>query len=230
MWLLPVGSGNNRAFMASGCAAAAAAKGLQVTLLEIGEGFPNAGYYFSLDPSEYAAPSVDPSRLVAGSIGTNLQFVYCSGAEALDRYDPGLITADSPHLLIIACEGEIEHRVIEDIGRRCMMDHSGHPDALCAFGGPESRIEKRALFASMRRRNREIFLLELVSGCPTAGSEGAEECSGADEILSIPERLVSSWRKRAAPEDRFFDDMISNILQVLSHRRRRAEGHASSRR
>jgi hypothetical protein len=229
LWLVPVGSLNNRAFIASGCAAAAAAKGLRVTLLEIGEGLPNVGYYFSLDPSEYAAPGVDPSRIVAGGTGAGLRFLSCSGIEALDPYDPESITSDSPHLLIIAFEAVIEHLMVEDIGRRWLTGHSGHPDALCAFGGTGAGIERRALFDSIRRRNREVFLLDLVSGGPSGVSGGAEENGGADETFSVPERLVSSWRRRNVPEDRFFDDIVSNILQVLSHRRRKVEGHASGR-
>lgn len=221
LWLVPLGPGNNRAFMASGCAAAAAAKGLHVTLLEIGRGLPNIGYYFSLDPHEYAAASADPSRLVTGSSGTSLQFISCTRTKSLDLYEPRRITVDSPHLLVIAFDEKTEHGVIEDIGRRWMPDHGGNPDALCAFGGPDAGIERRALFDTMRKRHREAFLLDLVNGCET--EKGAE----ADETFSIPEHLVSSWCKRALPEDTFFDDVVSNVLQVLSHRRRRAEGHAS---
>lgn len=221
LWLVSAGRGNNRAFMASGCAAAAAAKGLHATLIEIGEGLPNVGYYFSLGASVYAAPSVDPSRLVTGSVEPYLRFVSCAGAEALDQYDLGMITDDSPHLLLIAFEWGIEHRIVEDIGRRWMPAHGGHPDALCAFGGADSRIDRKALFDSMRKGGRETFILDLVKG------HMVEESAVADETFSVPDRLVSSWHRRAAPEDRFFDDIVSNILQVLSHRRRRAEGHAS---
>lgn len=221
LWLVPLGAGSNRAFMASGCAAAAAAKGIRVTLLEIGRGLPNIGYYFSLDPTKYATASVDPSRLVTGSAGSCLQFVSCTRTESLDRYDPQHSTDDLPHLFIIAFEGETEYRIIEDIGRRWMPDHGGLPDAVCAFGGPGAPIERRALFDSVRKRHRDAFLLDLVNGS-AAGKSGE-----ADETLSVPERLVSSWCKRFVPEDPFFDDIVSNVLQVLSHRRRRAEGHAT---
>ena len=221
LWLVPLGVGGNRAFMASGCAAAAAAKGVSVTLLEIGRGLPNIGYYFSLDPPEYAAASIDPSRLVTGSAGSCLQFVSCTGTEPLDRYDPRHGTVDSPHLFVIAFEDETEYRIIEDIGRRWMPSHGGHPDAVCAFGGPDDRIERQFFFDNVRKRHRDAFLLDLVNGS-AAGKSGK-----ADETLSVPECLVSSWCKRVVPEDPFFDDIVSNVLQVLSHRRRRAEGHAT---
>lgn len=185
------------------------------------QGAPNIGYYFSLDPTKYATASVDPSRLVTGSAGSCLQFVSCTRTESLDRYDPQHSTDDLPHLFIIAFEGETEYRIIEDIGRRWMPDHGGLPDAVCAFGGPGAPIERRALFDSVRKRHRDAFLLDLVNGS-AAGKSGE-----ADETLSVPERLVSSWCKRFVPEDPFFDDIVSNVLQVLSHRRRRAEGHAT---
>ena len=221
LWLVPLGEGSNRAFMASGCAAAAAAKGINVTLLEIGRGLPNIGYYFSLDPPEYAAASVDPSCLVTGSAGPCLQFVSCALTEAFDRYDPRRTTVDSPHLLVIAFEENAEHGIIEDIGRRLMPDHGGHPDALFAFSDPDACIDRRALFDNVRKRHRDTFILDLVNGS-AVGKSGE-----ADEMLSVPERLVSSWCKRVVPEDPFFDDVVSNVLQVLSHRRRRAEEHAT---
>jgi len=221
LWLVPLGAGSNRAFMASGCAAAAAAKGVSVTLLEIGRGLPNIGYYFSLDPQEYAAAGIDPSRLVKGDAGPNLQFFSCALTEALGPPVPRHLTARSPHLLVIAFEEGLGHQVIEDIGRRWLPDHGGHPDAVCAFGGADARIERRTLFDDVRKRHRDAFLLDLVNG-RSAGKSGV-----ADETLSVPERLVSSWSKKLVPEDPFFDDVVSNVLQVLSHRRRRAEGHAT---
>jgi hypothetical protein len=221
LWLVPLGTGSNRAFMVSGCAAAAAAKGVRVTLLEIGAGLPNIGYYLALDPREYAAAGIDASRLVMGNHGPNLRYVSCTRAETLDRYDPEPVAGPSPHLLVIAFDEGIEHAVIEGIGRRWMPGHGGRPDAVCAFGDPDALNERRTLLAGVRKRQRDAFLLDLTTGSVEAG--GGE----TDETLSVPERLVSSWRNRVLPEDPFFDDVVSNVLQVLSHRRRRAVDHAT---
>ena len=226
MWLVTLGECRNRAFMASGCAAAAAAKGIRVTLAEIGGGLPNIGYYLSLDPSEYAAPGIDPSRFLEGSIGDNLRFVSCSGIEALERYDPGVAEDDIPHLLLIAFDGGVLPGTAADMGRIWMPDHGDGPDALCVFGDPALRSETRVLFDQARKGNKEAFLLELVEGDSPGDADDAGAGEGADEIFAVPERLVSSWRRRSTPDDRFFDDLITNVLQVLSHRRRRAERYA----
>jgi hypothetical protein len=221
LWLISLGAGNNRAFISAGCAAAAAGKGVHVTLLEIGGGLPNIGYYFSLDPREYAVVSVDPSRLVTGKAGDYLQYVSCAATGPLERYEPPSCIVDAPRLLLVAFEYGIENRIVEDIGSRWMPDHGGRPDALCTFGAPGGRIERRTLLDGVRELHREAFLLDL------AGDSAAERNGVADETLTVPERLVSSWFKKLPPEDPFFDDIVSTVLQVLSHRRRRMEDHAA---
>ena len=221
LWLVSLGAAGNRAFIASGCASAAAAKGLYITLLEIGEGLPNVGYYFSLEPHEYAAVTVEPRRIIAGETEPNLRFFSCARAEPLLRFDPPGIRVDLPHLLVVAFDGSLRRDSIEDIGHRWMPEHRGAPNALCAFGEADDREGRKALFASIRSSRRDAFILDLVGG--------GEEEAGADETIAVPEHLVSLWRKRSPPQDRFFDDILSNVLQVMSHRRRRTEGHASIR-
>ena len=81
LWLVSIGPGGNRAFLAAGCAAAAAAKGVHVTLIEVGRGFPNVGYYLALDPQVYAAVSVDPSHLLEGSAGPRLRYASSTGID-----------------------------------------------------------------------------------------------------------------------------------------------------
>ncbi len=218
LWLISIGEGSNRAFMASGCAAAAAAKDVHVTLLEIGGGLPNIGYYFALDPAEYAAASVDPSRLVTGDHGSNLRYVSSVRAEAVEPHGPEPVLHLSPRLLLMAFDEGFDHRIMEDIGGRWMPEHGGRPDAVCVFGDPSARVEGGTLLADVRKHQRGALILDLTTG---AGS------GEADERLSVPERLVSSWRKRALPDDPYFDDVVSTVLQVLSHRRRRTEDHAA---
>jgi hypothetical protein len=221
LWMISIGGGSNRAFMASGCAAAAAGKGVRVTLLEIGRGLPNIGYYFALDPPEYAAAGIDPSRLVRGNHGPNLQFVSSVRAEALDPHGAETVPLLSPHLLLVAFDEGIDYRTMEDIGGRWMPDHGGRPDAVCVFGDPNTRKGHGTLLADVRKRQRDAFILDLAVGSGGAGS------GEADERLSVPGRLVSSWRKKVPPDDPFFDDAVSTVLQVLSHRRRRSEDHAA---
>ncbi len=221
LWLISLGGEGNRAFMASGCAAAAAAKGIHVTLLEIAGGLPNIGYYFGLAPSEYAAVGVDPKRLVMGDNGPNLQFVLGARTESFGLSSPRFSKQRLPHLLLLAFDGGCEYSVIEGIGGKWLPGHGGRPDAVCLFGGPEAREEFGTVLTGVRERHADAYILDLSMGGSAAGA------IGADENFSIPDRLASSWRKKSPPEDPFFDDVVSTVLQVLSHRRRGTEDHAA---
>ena len=221
LWLISPGGEGNRAFMAAGCAAAAAAKGVRVTLIEVGGGLPNIGYYFGLDPPEYAAAGPDHSRLLVGDHGPNLRYISCTRTGSLDRLNRDSSTVDSPHLLLVAFDGPGDYRAMEDIGGRWLPEHGGLPDALCLYGGSEARREQGVSLAEVMRRNRDAYILNLAM--EAGGAEGFE----ADESIPVPDRLVSSWRRKSPPEDPFFDDVVSTLLQVLSHRRRRTEDHAA---
>ncbi|HER43269.1 MAG TPA: hypothetical protein ENO08_02270 [Candidatus Eisenbacteria bacterium] len=221
LWLVSLGAGGNRAFFAAGFAAAAAAQGVHVTLLEIGGGLPNIGYYLSLGPEEYAASSADPSRLVSGSAGPRLRYLFSAGIERLERHDPPAFAADSPRLLVAALDRGIGRGAVESVVSRWLPEHGGRPDALCCFGGPDDRIEREVLLDGLRRDHREAFLLDLAKDSAAGGSRAA------DETFAVPERLVSSWAGRRLPEDPFFGDVVSHLLQVLSYRRKRVKDHAA---
>jgi len=221
LWLVSLGPGGNRAFLATGCAAAAAAKGVHVTLVEIGRGLPNVGYYLSLEPQVYAAVSVDPSRLLAGSAGPRLRYASSAGIDPLDRHDPLSEGTPWPRLTIVAFDRAIGRWIAEKGIPRWLPANGGRPDAICCFGGPGGRIEREAMLRDLRREHPSAFLLDL------AGDPSAERGAAADETFVVPEQLVSSWPKRLLPEDPFFDDIVSTLLQVLSYRRRRTEGHAT---
>ncbi len=221
LWLVSLGPGGNRAFLAAGCAAAAAAKGVHVTLIEIGRGLPNIGYYLSLEPHVYAAVSSDPSRLLKGSAGPRLRYVSSAGIDPFDDLDPVPDESVTPCLTVVAFDRSIGRLIAEKDSRNRPPARCGGPDAVCCHGGPEDRVERETALRELRREYPDALLLDLAVG-PAAERGGA-----ADETFTVPESLVSSWSRRLLPEDPFFDDIVSTLLQVLSYRRRRTEEHAT---
>jgi hypothetical protein len=221
LWLVSIGPGGNRAFLAAGCAAAAAARGVHVTLIEIGRGLPNVGYYLALEPKVYAAVSVDPSHLLTGSAGPRLRYASSAGIDPLDRYDPFDDEPVSPSLTIVAFDYAVGRWIAVKGANHRLPARGGRPDALCCFGGPDDRIEREEALRDLRREYPEAFMLDL------AEHPVAERGGTADETFAVPAHLASSWPRRLLPEDPFFDDIVSTLLQVLSYRRRRTEGHAT---
>lgn len=226
MWLAALERPVNRAFFAAGFANALAAKQLCVTLIEIGGGLPNIGYYYALDPAEYVVPIIDGSRFVVGSRAPYTRFASAARADVIGRYVPSPFPGESAHVLAMAFEyidaGEREVRssMLEDISRRLLPSHSGLPDAVIAFdaGGNDASVKR--FIDDVRGRYPETLLFR-VTTCPMG-----ELAVDVDESIVSPEELKSLWSSRAVPTITFFDGLVSNLLQVLSHRRRKAGAHA----
>jgi hypothetical protein len=222
IWLVRIGSSFNRAFFASGCANAVAAKGLFVTLVEVGAGLPNIGYYYSLDPIEYASLSVDDYRLVTGFRPPYTRFASAVRTVEMNRYAPPILPDGSTHILLIAFDhtkgGDMEGRrsEIERIGGKVLRGHGGFPDALVVCDEGSEPVEVRRFLADARMVYPGTPVFRVTSRL------GEDKPFGADESIPMPAGLKRAWSSRSAPAAPFFDGLVSNLLQVLSHRRRKA--------
>jgi hypothetical protein len=222
IWLVNLESPVNRAFFAAGCANAIAAKELFVTLVEVGCGFPNIGYYYSLGPVEYAVPAVDDSHLVTGIRPPYTRFASAARIETMDCFAPPDLPGGSTHILLSSFDyikgGKMDDRcsAVEHLCGRLLPSHGGVPDAMVVCDAGEEPVEIRRFIGDARRGYPGTPIFRVTS-CAIE-----EQGFGVDESIVLPGGLKCLWSNRTAPGAPFFDGFASNLLQVLSHRRRKA--------
>jgi len=211
VWLVVADRLLCRGYLAAGLGAAFARQNLGVTIVEAGEGFPNIGYYFALDPGEYLAPALDPSAVVTGTSDPSIRFLSARSPGAIAAAPEFPAPARLPHLLLAASTSidaeRFEHDVLglhEAAGNFSVCDGCGEgiPDGIMVFG--------------------DRTVLYFAGGACAGGMERS-----ADEVIEIPGDLERAWARPQPPADTFFDGLASGFLQLLSSRRRRKGGHAS---
>lgn len=216
IWLVAQRGLVNRAHFAAGCSFALAAKGLAVTLLEFDRGLPNIGYYFGVDASRYLRPVLDDAVIVSGSIEPGIEFVCCRRPESLHGFSAVRGDSDSPNIVLAAFElsgaaSDSDH--IDAVQQQCsrIAGREGGPDAVVVVADAEA-VQPIIELVGDRSSGELIFHV-------LCGTESGRH-SGASETYPLPDGIRSSWSARAAPEDPFFDGLVSNVLQVISHRRK----------
>ncbi len=219
IWLVVQGGLVNRAHFAAGCSFALAGKGLGVTLLEFGKGLPNSGYYFGADASRYLRPALDDAAIVTGSIEPDIEFACCRRPESLHGF--ASVGADNgfPRIVLAAFElsgAASDSGYIDAVQLQCsrIAERGGGPDAIVVVADSGA---VRPIMGLVGDRFPGKLLFHVLCGTESGGR------SGASETYPLPDGIRSSWSVRAAPKDPFFDGLVSNVLQVISHRRKMLE-------
>jgi hypothetical protein len=113
VWLAVTGRSLNRAYLASGIGTAFARLGMKVTLLELGEGLPNIGYYFTREPAEYLGATLDGRAVIYGVSESLISYAYAVQPEAFGHIQDTVSFPGYPHLIVVAflcsdgaCNGE----------------------------------------------------------------------------------------------------------------------------
>jgi hypothetical protein len=231
LWLVIADRTCNRAFIAAGVADAVSVLGVHCTLVELGRGLPNAGYYFALEPREYLAPTLDESRVVTGGINGRIRFVYAAGPDRLEQYGAERPPPDRPHVIILAFRhpGADAHEtlfsaassVTERFSSRESAGGGVSPDGIVLFTGSSMEEREGTVIVALRGAHpgAAFFTVRPDSRERTAGD--------AEEVLGYPRRLLREWGKRSPPIDPFFSDLATNCLQVFSHRRKKGAKNAA---
>ncbi len=219
IWLVTQSGLINRAHFAAGCSIALADKGLGVILIDFDTTLPNVGYYFGLDASRYLRPVLDDCCVVTGSVQPGIEFACCRSPESLRGFSSDRAGKDAPSIVLAAFElsgaaSDSDH--IDAVQLQCgrIAGREGGPDAVVAVADAEAAQPIIGL-ASDRSPNEPIF--QVVCGAVSGRSPGAYE------TYPLPDGIRSSWSARSAPKNSFFDGLVSNVLQVISHRRKALE-------
>ncbi len=231
LWLVIAGGECNRAFIAAGVAEALSALGIRCTLLEIGTGLPNIGYYFALEPADYLAPTLDRSRVVAGLADARVRFAYAARPDLVGPPRDDEPAGDAPHVIVAAFRCPTENgaspflsSVATASGRfsaRGKKVGGLAPDGIVVFVDSCAAGEGRDAVALLR------------ASCPDAAlfiaarSHSERVPEGASAAVSIPSNLRYEWGKRTPPKDTFFSDIVTQYLQVVSNRRKRGKNRAA---
>ena len=209
-----------RAFLATGFGAALARLGLHVTLLETGDGLPNLGYYFALEPSLHLAASLDRTTIVSGMNESLLRFASAPDVSELARFRHKAPFGGYPHVIVtsFSYSGAPLDKGYLTMLKACAGRFSGagpvaelSPEAIVLFCAGNNAAETADSFRSLYPES--VFF--------AAGPDSGVEKVAADERIVLPSGYDDGRMKRAAPNGAFFDDLASSLLQAVSHRRKR---------
>jgi hypothetical protein len=232
LWLAVNGNAYNRALVAAGAAEAFSRIGVRCTLVEIGRGLPNAGYYFALEPRDYLAPTLDESRVVAAQVDSRIRFVYAVDPACLEPFRPGKAVSDAPHVIVTAFRHPLGGRppiplpaLAAVAGRFATLDGGGgerRPDGIVVFTDSCAGACTTEIDRSFRHPYPEAVLF-LAERRPAEGTR--EDFAGT---VVYPRELLRLWARRSPPAHPIFTDLATCYLQVLSHRRKRGVKRATS--
>ncbi len=213
----------HRAFLASGFGTAFAANGMDVSLLEVGAGLPNVGYYFAMEPSNYLAPVVECGGVVTGSPSASLWFAYAHEPVSLLGIQREFEDGERPHVILLSFSfsggGPDPELLGELVG--CTVHHlrgsrgNRWPDGVLIFGVDDSMRPAERFIRTLRSGNGDLIVFQ--HSADSAGRTDHE----VDEMLTLPEGLFGSAARRLPPSDPFFNDCAVNLLELLSYRRKR---------
>ena len=209
----------NRAHFAAGCSYAMSVKGIAVSLLEFDSGLPNVCYYSGLEAREYLGLVLAGSETLKGRIDPGIRYTCCRIPESLGSHFTAEIEQGSPHVFLT---------VLELSGAASRADHVDsilkHSSRMAARdGGPDATIivsDASALgpfLEAMELEPPDDLVFHVICG------DSSDEHGGIAETIPMPAHIRSSWGARALPKDAFFDGLASNLLQLISHRRKALE-------
>ncbi|UCF05665.1 MAG: hypothetical protein JSV33_01100 [bacterium] len=229
IWIAVTGRALSRAPLAAGIGTAFADANLCVTLLEVGAGLPNVGFYFALQPEEYLKPVLDQTSIVEGVAEKSIRFMYARSAGALDGFRPRFGPPTFPHVILLAVSSSGPVSCVETLRRLCEdvrpLPGTGSlgidaPDGAVVFGDADSAAEWDCVMQHARKRNPQAALY--LVGPPDAGTGGER----IDEHLALPRDLTERWGHPMPASGPFFESLTTSILQLISSRRRRCAGRA----
>ncbi len=231
LWLVMAGGECNRAFIAAGVAEALSTLGIRCTLLEIGTGLPNVGYYFALEPADYLAPTLDRARVVAGCADERVRFAYAARPDLLVPFGENGPAGEAPHVIVTAFRWPTRDDASPFIS--AVAASSGWfsargrtvggraPDGIVVFVDSYAAGEGRDAVTSLRAHCPEAALFIAARGHVGRTPDGAS----ADVLL--PSDLHREWGKRTPPKNAFFADIVTQYLQVVSNRRKKGKSRAA---
>jgi hypothetical protein len=231
IWIAAVGASANRAHLAAGTAAACVGQGMCASVMEVGASQPTIGYYFGMEPREYLAPAVDLSTLVSGVWEDRVRYCFSAKLSSLARYQGTALRPDMAHAIVVAFSappaGAFSRFVPAlRVAAAAVGDHRGPgaplPDCIIIAADRRHTVQARALLSDLRETVPHAMFLFAASGIDRA------RVVEADDSLHLPAALRESWARRMPPRDRFFDELVTGVFQMLSLRRRKAIGDAAN--
>jgi hypothetical protein len=217
VWLISQTGLVNRAHFAAGCSYAISTKGIAVSLLEFDSGLPNVCYYSATDTREYLGPVLAETKILKGRIDPDIEYTCFRNPESLHSHDESDV--GSPHVFIVAFElsettSRSEH--IDSILQHCSKIASSDrgPDATIIVSDAAAL---RSFLEVMALEPPDDLVFHVLCG------DSSHEHSGIAETIPMPTDIRSTWSTRALPKDSFFDGLGSNLLQLISHRRKALE-------
>jgi hypothetical protein len=207
--LASLGGGPMRAWLASGLASAAASTGAKVTLLEAGEGLPNAGYYFALPPREYMRPVLDRTSAVEIDGGRGLKVLSVRDPAVL-RYTDG--SQAGPGLTVCAFDWPCE----------AGLDVLAGP---FAEGAAAMLLVVSEAYGPAAEELRRGFG-ELFPGSPVKALCGEREADWPEgfETSPVPHTMLEGLGRRRPPVSAYLDGLAAELLQRLGSRRKGTGG------
>ena len=174
----------------------------------------------ALSASRYLRPVLDDEALVTGRLEPGIEYLSCRRPGSIDGFSPSPAREGSVSIVIAAFElsgaaSDSDH--IDEIQRQCgrIAGREGRPDAIVVAADAEFA---RPIIGLVADRSRDGLVFHVVCDA------GSEEHSGVSETYPLPARIRSSWSARSVPKDPFFDGLVSNVLQLISYRRKAIEG------
>jgi hypothetical protein len=209
----------NRAHFAAGCSYALSVKGIGVSLLEFDSGLPNVRYYSGTDAREYLGPVLDEAKILTGRIDPDIEYTCCRSPESLVSHVMAENGVGSPHVFLAAFElsGAASRSERLDLAlKHCsrIAERDGGPDATVIVSDAAAL---RPFLEAMALEPPDDLVFHVLCG------DSGNEYRGIAEVIPIPTDIRSSWSARALPKDAFFDGLASNLLQLISHRRKALE-------
>jgi hypothetical protein len=231
LWLVIADRECNRAFIAAGVAEALSTLGIRCTLLEIGKGLPNVGYYFALEPADYLAPTLNRSRVVAGLMDTRVRFAYAARPGLLEPCRENETASDAPHVIAAAFRcprGDGVSPLLSGVaaasGRFSAREKTvdgREPDGIVVFVDSCATGKGRDAVTSMRASYPDAALF-IAARAPVERTP-----DGASADVSFPSDLHHEWGKRTPSKNLFFADIVTQYLQVVSNRRKKEKKRAA---
>ncbi|MFO7914354.1 MAG: hypothetical protein R6U43_01520 [Candidatus Krumholzibacteriales bacterium] len=217
IWLIfPEGS-PSRALFASGISSFIAGRSSPVTLIEVGKGLPNSGYYFALDPGRYLMPWVDRGTCINEMISPLLRFACSTESSFLKPFEDSFIFSSAPHFIINAFSYSSgrEPAPLESIAERSSMyslrnkSSCADPDALIIIN---RRPEEDA--GHLLKRIKEFVPAASIF---VAGRPGPDDDRVAGiETIPLPEMKEFKPEMKKPPSGGSFISFMNEVLQRIS--------------
>lgn len=197
IWLIfPEGS-PLRALFASGASSFIAARGSPVTLIEVGRGLPNSGYYFALDPDRYLIPWLDGGICINETISPLLRFACATEVSLLEPFKDSFGLSSSTHFIINAFSygSESETPSPESVAKR---------NRIYSIRDSVSRMEPDALIVINWRPEEDTgqLLARVRELAPDASIFMAGDPAPGDEMVAGVERVPLPGMNELKPEIR----------------------------